>query len=75
MSMQTNVTQRKPEYKLAFRVERRPGFLLIAIRGAASFYKADLISAQLLRIPLDTYSRVVLDLAELTFLTRSAKTI
>jgi anti-anti-sigma factor len=57
---------------LAFQVERRPDFLLVAIRGAASFDQAEVIRAQLVRIALDTYSRVVLDLAELTFISSRA---
>jgi anti-anti-sigma factor len=68
MTMQTRAKRRKLECKLAFHVERRPHFLLLAIRGEASFDQAEVISAQLLRIPLDAYSLVVLDLAELTFL-------
>ena len=66
MTMQTIATRRRPECKLAFQVERRPHFLLVAIRGEASFEQAEVMSAQLLRIPLDAYSLVVLNLAELT---------
>jgi anti-anti-sigma factor len=51
---------------MAFHVERRPYFLQVAIRGEASFDQAEVISAELLRIPLDAYTLVVLDLAELT---------
>jgi anti-anti-sigma factor len=40
----------------------------VAIQGEASFDQAEVISAQLLRLPLDGYSLVVLDLAELTSL-------
>ena len=40
----------------------------MAIRGEASFDQAEVISARLLRIPLDGYSLVVFDLAQLTFL-------
>jgi anti-anti-sigma factor len=61
-------TRRNPECNLAFHVQRRPHFLLVAIQGEASFGHAEFISAQLLRIPLEAYSLVVLDLAELTFL-------
>jgi anti-anti-sigma factor len=61
-----------PECKLAFHVERRPHFLLVAIQGEASFDQAEFISAQLLRIPLEAYSLVVLNLAELTFLSSLA---
>jgi hypothetical protein len=50
MSIQTIATRRKPEAKLAFHVERRPHFLLVAIKGEASFDHAEVISAQLLRI-------------------------
>jgi anti-anti-sigma factor len=72
MTIQTIATRRKPEGELAFQVERRPYFVLVAIRGEASFDQAEVISAQLLRIPLDGYSLVVLDLAELTFLSALA---
>jgi anti-anti-sigma factor len=68
MTMQTIGTRRRLERKMAFHVERRPGFLLVAIKGEASFDQAEVISAQLLRIPVDPYSLVVLDLADLTFL-------
>jgi anti-anti-sigma factor len=61
-----------PECKLAFRVEHRPHFLLVAIQGEASFDQAEFISAQLLRIPLEAYALVVLNLAELTFLSSLA---
>jgi anti-anti-sigma factor len=72
MTIQTIATRRKLECKLAFHVERRPHFLLVAIKGEASFDQAEVISAQLLRIALDTYSLVVLDLAQLTFLSSLA---
>jgi anti-anti-sigma factor len=72
MSSQTMATRRKPECTMAFHVERRPHFLLVAIRGEASFDQAEVLSAQLLRIPRDGYSLVVLDLAELTFLSSLA---
>ena len=68
MTIHTIPTRRKSECKMAFHVERRPYFLLVAVKGVASFDQAEVISAQLLRIPLDAYSLVVLDLAELTFL-------
>jgi anti-anti-sigma factor len=72
MSIRTIPTRRKPECKLAFHVERGPHFLLVAIKGEASFEQAEVISAQLLRIPLDAYSLVVLNLAELRFLSSLA---
>ena len=72
MTIHTIPTRRKSECKMAFHVERRPYFLLVAIRGEASFDQAEVISAQLLRIPLDAYALVVLDLAELTFLSSLA---
>ena len=72
MTMQTPATRRKRECKLAFHVERRPHFLLVAIQGEASFEQAEFLSAQLLRIPLEAYSLVVLNLAELTFLSSLA---
>jgi anti-anti-sigma factor len=65
-------TRPKRECKLAFHVERRPHFLLVAIKGDASFDQAELVSARLLQIPLDGYSVVVLDLAELTFISSRA---
>jgi anti-anti-sigma factor len=61
-----------PECKMAFQVERRPHFLMVAIQGQASFDQAEVISAQLLRTPLEAYSLVVLDLAGLTFLSSLA---
>jgi anti-anti-sigma factor len=72
MTSQTIPSRRQPGGKLAFHVERGPQFLLVAIRGEASFDQAEVISAQLLRIPLDAYALVVLDLAELTFLSSLA---
>ena len=72
MTMQTTATRRKRECKLAFHVERRSHFLLVAIQGEASFEQAEFLSAQLLRIPLEAYSLVVLNLAELTFLSSLA---
>jgi anti-anti-sigma factor len=44
----------------------------VAIGGEASFDQAEVISAQLFRIPLGAYSLVVLDLAGLTFLSSLA---
>ena len=72
MLMGTIPTRRKPECKVACYVERRPHFLLVAIKGEGSFEQAEFLSAELLRIPLDAYSLVVLDLAELTFLSSLA---
>ena len=72
MTTQTIPTGRKRECKLTFRVQRCPSFLCVAIRGEASFDQAEVISAQLLRIPLGAYSLVVLDLAGLTFLSSLA---
>ena len=72
MTMQTLATRAKSECKMAFHVERRPHFLLVAIKGEASFDQAEDISAQLLRISLEAYSLVVLNLAELTFLSSLA---
>ena len=72
MTMQTLAAQRQRECKLAFHVERRPHFLLLAIKGEATYEQAEFISAHLLRMPLDRYSLVVLDLAELTFLSSLA---
>jgi anti-anti-sigma factor len=72
MTSQPIATRRKPECKLAFHVERRPHFLLVAIKGEASFEQAEVMSAQLLRIPLDAYSLVVLDLGELTYISSLA---
>ena len=66
MTLLTLPTRRKPEAKIEFHVERRPHFLRVAIRGEASFDQAEVISAQLLRVPLEGASLVVLDLAGLT---------
>jgi anti-anti-sigma factor len=73
MTIETNAPRRRPACKLAFHVERRPHVLLVAIRGGeASFDQAEVISAQLLRIPLGACSLVVLDLAGLTFVSSLA---
>jgi anti-anti-sigma factor len=72
MTTQTIPTRRRPECELTFHVQRGPHFLIVAIRGEASFDQAEAISAQLLRLPLDAYSLVVLDLAELTYLSSLA---
>jgi anti-anti-sigma factor len=66
MTNQIILTQRNHPCNLSFQVEQRPYFLVVAIRGEASFDQAEVISAQLLRIPLDAYSLVVLNLADLT---------
>ena len=44
----------------------------MAIRGEATFDQAEVLSAQLLRVPLDGAWLVVLDLAELTLLSSLA---
>ena len=62
----------RPEGKIELRLERRPHFLRVAIRGEASFDQAEILSARLLRVPLDGASLVVFDLAELTFLSSLA---
>jgi anti-anti-sigma factor len=72
MTIHARTTRRKPECRLAFHVQRRPHFLLIAIAGEASFDQAEFLSAQLLRIPLEGYGLVVLDLAELASLSSLA---
>ena len=72
MTIATIAARRQVDRKLAFHVERRPHFLLVAIKGDASFDQAELVSIQLLQIPLDGYSLVVLDLAELTWLSALA---
>jgi anti-anti-sigma factor len=72
MTTQTIPTEQKPACKLTFHVQRCPHFLRVAIKGEASFDQAEVISAQLLRIPRDRYFLVVLDLAELTFLSSLA---
>jgi anti-anti-sigma factor len=72
MTMQMLATRRERECKLAFHVERRPYFLLLAISGEASFDQAEVISGKLLRIPVGAYSLVVLDLAGLTFMSSLA---
>jgi hypothetical protein len=68
MNTHTLPPRRKPEGKRAFHVERGRHFRTVAIRGAARFDQAEVLSVQLLRIPLDRLSLVVPDLAELTFL-------
>jgi anti-anti-sigma factor len=72
MTTATIPTRPKPADKLTFPVQRGSHFLCVAIQGEASFDQAEVISAQLLRIPLDGYSLVVFDLAELTFLSSLA---
>jgi anti-anti-sigma factor len=72
MTIQINARRRNLECKMAFQVERGPHFLTVALKGEASFEQAEVISAELLRIPLGAYSLVVLDLAELTFLSSLA---
>ena len=72
MTVQNLPPRRKPACKLAFHVERGPPWLTVALRGEARFDQAEVISAQLLRIPLDAYSLVVFDLAELTSLSSLA---
>ena len=72
MTTQTLPSQRRPACRLTFDVQRCPHFLWVAIGGEAGFDQADVISAQLLRIPLDGYSLVVLDLAGLTVLSSMA---
>ena len=72
MTSQTIATRRKPECRLAFHVERRPHCLLVTINGEASFEQAEVMSAQLLRIPRDAYSLVVLNLGELTYISSLA---
>jgi anti-anti-sigma factor len=66
MTLPTLAMRRKPEATIELHVERRPHFLRVAIRGEASFDQAEVISAQLLRVPLEGASLVVLDLAGLT---------
>jgi anti-anti-sigma regulatory factor len=72
MACQTVATQYAPERKFAFHVERRPHFLVVAMKGDAGIDQADCITAELLRIPLEAYSLVVLNMAELTFLSYPA---
>ena len=72
MTTQTMAMRPKRECKMAFQVERRRHFLVVAIKGDASFDQAELVSIQLLQIPLEAYSLVVLDLAELTFISSRA---
>src|SRR5262249_21776162 len=72
MTAPTIPRHRQPAGKLTFRVQRGPHFLCVAIQGEASFDQAEVISAQLLRAPLDGYSLVVLDLTELTSLSSLA---
>jgi anti-anti-sigma factor len=68
MTTQAIPTARKPASKLTVSVQRGPHFLRVAIRGEASFDQAEVLSAHLLRLPLDGHSLVVLDLSGLTSL-------
>ena len=68
----TVAMRQKPERNIKLRVEHRPHFLRVAICGEASFDQAEVLSAQLLRVPLNGAWLVVLDLAELTFLSSLA---
>jgi anti-anti-sigma factor len=68
----TLATRQKAEGKIEFRLQRRPHYLRVAIRGEASFDQAEVLSAQLLRMPLGGSSLVVVDLADLTFLSSLA---
>ena len=72
MTLPTLATRHKPDARLEVHVERRPQLLRVAIRGEASFDQAEVLSAQLLRVPLDGAWLVVLDLAELAFLSSLA---
>ena len=72
MTTQTMAMRPKRECKMAFQVERRRHFLVVAIKGDASFDQAELVSAQLLQISFEEYSLVVLDLSELTFISSRA---
>jgi anti-anti-sigma factor len=72
MTTQTIPTGRKRACPLTFRLQRGPSFLCVALQGEAGFDQAEVISAQLLHIPLDGYSLVVLNLAGLTFLSSLA---
>jgi anti-anti-sigma factor len=72
MTTQTIAIGRKRAGQLTFRVQRGPSFLCVAIQGEASFDQAEVIAAQLLRVPLDGHSLVILDLAGLTFLSSLA---
>ena len=68
----TVAMRQKPERNIKLRVEHRPHFLRVAICGEASFDQAEVLSAQLHRMPLGGSSLVVLDLAGLTFLSSLA---
>jgi anti-anti-sigma factor len=72
MTLPTFATRPKPEAKIEFHIERQPYVLRVAIRGEASFDQAEVLAAQLLRVPLDGAWLVVLDLAELTCLSSLA---
>jgi anti-anti-sigma factor len=72
MTAATLPSERNPACKRTFRVQRWPPFLCVAIGGEATFDRAEVLSAQLLRVPLDGCSLVVLDLAGLTFLSSLA---
>ena len=72
MTPPTLAPRPKPAGKIEFRLQRRPHYLRVAIRGEASFDQAEVLSAQLLRVPLNGSWLVVLDLAGLTFLSSLA---
>ena len=72
MTVPTMPPRRKPECKLALHVERGPQWLTVALRGEAGFDQAEVISAQLLRLPLDGYSLVVFDLGGMAVLSSLA---
>ena len=65
-----HATQARSQTRISRR--SRPHFLRVAVRGEASFDQAEVLAAQLLRAPLDGARLVVLDLAELTFLSSLA---
>jgi anti-anti-sigma factor len=72
MTLTTLATRHKPKSKIEFSLDRRPHYLRVAIPGEASFDQTEVLSAQLLRMPLDGSWLVVLDLAQLTFLSSLA---
>ena len=72
MAAETIATPRNGLTELSFRVERRPYCLVVSVAGEASFKQAEVISATLLRIPLEKYALVVLDLSGLSFISSLA---
>ena len=72
MTVLAHATRQNADSNIELRAERRSHFLLVTIQGEASFDQAEVLSAQLLHVPLDGATLVVFDLAGLTFLSSLA---